>query len=401
LLDLQKQLQAADASGDVYFRSRLSRVVVKLFGRVVKAEESVAAPYTSERIDMEAILCLLEDSLEAAKYLEESNPDEPDVCAEMVASLLRSIATVHGSDSDIRRQMEELGIDPNSSALGVLLTKCFETSQSSDLQQSTTDNVLGAAVLLSQDTSQGAQPKTPSKDVATLVSRLGLAPPGEEREAALEAIRAYKSAYGRGELDAHLQQLSGAFREFIVEQIDREPSPQKQPLPTENTGSSVSERIRSLRSRLQASEVAGQKTTNTVASDSSGPATVSTESATNGKSGVSNMLSPSSSKLPTLSSAKPTTPVPESKLPVPGQSRLLAGTASSNLSSAQSLRERLAARQAMMQLQTDNRNDVSTTHPNPIPESLVQGTSKLSTGRAAALRARLEVVKQSKMHLDG
>jgi hypothetical protein len=399
LLDLQKQLQAADASGDVYFRSRLSRVVVKLFGRVVKAEESVAAPYTSERIDMEAILCLLEDSLEASKYLEESNPDEPDVCAEMVASLLRSIATVHGSDSDIRRQMEELGIDPNNSALGVLLTKCSETSQSEDLQQSPADNVLGAAASLSQDTSQGAQPKTPSKDVATLVSRLGLAPPGEEREAALEAIRAYKSSYGRGELDAHLQQLSGAFREFIVEQIDREPSPQKQPLPIENTGSSVSERIRSLRSRLQASDVAGQKTTNTVAPDSSGPATVSTESATNGKSGVSNMLSPSPSKLPKLTSAKPTTPVPESKLPVPGQSRLLAGT--SNLSSAQSLRERLAARQAMMQLQTDNRNDVNTTHPNPIPESLVQGTSKLSTGRAAALRARLEVVKQSKMHLDG
>ena len=36
--------------------------------------------------------------------------------------------------------------------------------------------------------SPSKQPKTPSKDVATLVSRLGSAPAGEEREAALEAI---------------------------------------------------------------------------------------------------------------------------------------------------------------------------------------------------------------------
>jgi hypothetical protein len=367
--------------------------VVKLFGRVVKAEESVPVPYTSGKIDMEALLCSLEDSLVASKYLEEFNPDEPAVRVEMIASLLRSITTIHGGDSTIRRQMEELDIDPRNSALGILL------------HEIDTNKAMGTAVSSSHDTLQAVQPKTPSKDVATLVSRLGLAPPGEEREAVLEAIRAYKSAYGRDELDAHLQQLSGAFREFIVEQIDREPSPQKQPLPIENTGSSVSERIRSLRSRLQASEVTGQKTTNNAAPYSSvrlpEPTVQPAESSTTSSSEKSNLLSPSP-KLPALSGIKPTTPNLESKLPVPGQSRLLTGTTSSNLSSAQSLRDRLAARQAMMQLQTDNRNDVSTTHPNPLPESLVPGTSKLSISRAAALRARLEVVKQqSKKNVDG
>jgi hypothetical protein len=380
--------------------------VVKLFGRVVKAEESVPVPYTSGKIDMEALLCSLEDSLVASKYLEEFNPDEPAVRVEMIASLLRSITTIHGGDSTIRRQMEELDIDPRNSALGILLTKCSETWHSDDmLHEIDTNKAMGTAVSSSHDTLQAVQPKTPSKDVATLVSRLGLAPPGEEREAVLEAIRAYKSAYGRDELDAHLQQLSGAFREFIVEQIDREPSPQKQPLPIENTGSSVSERIRSLRSRLQASEVTGQKTTNNAAPYSSvrlpEPTVQPAESSTTSSSEKSNLLSPSP-KLPALSGIKPTTPNLESKLPVPGQSRLLTGTTSSNLSSAQSLRDRLAARQAMMQLQTDNRNDVSTTHPNPLPESLVPGTSKLSISRAAALRARLEVVKQqSKKNVDG
>lgn len=382
--------------------------MVKLFGRVVKAEESASAPYTPGRIDMEALLCTLEDSLVASKYLEELNADESDVCVEMVESLIRSIRDVQGGDKMIRRQMEDLDIDPNTSALGVLLTKCSVTQYSDDLlHEIDTNKESGSAGASSQEASQNVQPKTPSKDVATLVSRLGLAPPGEEREAALEAIRAYKFVYGRDELDAHLQQLSGAFREFIVEQIDREPSPQKQSLPVENAGSSVSERIRSLRSRLQSSEAAnGQKVISNDALGSSAgiPETtaVTTEPATASTSTVSSILTPSPSKIPTLSSIKPTTPLTESKLPVPGQSRLLATTTSSNLSSAQSLRERLAARQAMMQLRTDNRSDVNTTHSNPVPESSLSGTSKLSLGRAAALRARLEVVKQqSKKNLEG
>lgn len=374
--------------------------MVKLFARVVKAEESVVAPYTSGGIDMEALLCSMEDSLEDSK-LDGSNLNEPDVCAEMVTSLLRSITVVHGNATGIRRQMQELDIDPNNSALGVLLTKFSETWLSDDAQQVIDPKNLAVneTVTSSLDASQSAQPKTPSKDVATLVSRLARAPPGEEREAALTAIRAYKLAYGREELDAHLLQLSGAFREFIVEQINREPSPQKQSLPLENAGSSVSERIRSLRSRLQASE-ANQKTAINEAPDSQSttphipePPVVSTGSSSIGTVVVSNLVAPSPSKLLTLSGSKLATPGLESKLPVPGHSRLMTSSTSTSLSSAQSLRERLAARQAMMQLQTENNNDSSITYPNPVDEH-VPGASKPSMGRAAALRARLELVKQ-------
>jgi hypothetical protein len=355
--------------------------VVKLFARVVTAEETTQAPYIHGRIDMEALICSLEDALVASKDLDETYQlDKLDVCEEMVASLLRSILSVHGDARSLRFQMEELGIDPQASSLGNVLLKCIEEAKLSDMPRpNEVDSDKGVATVLPVETLINVQPKTPSKDVATLVSRLGRAPPGEERESALESIRAYKSAYGGDELDAHLQQLSGAFREFIVEQINRDPSPQKQMLPIDNTGSSVSERIRNLRSRLQASEMNGPKDIKYEGMESHGtfrePTTVAPGSLqSENLTSFQNAATPS--KIPKLSGNKPTTaPFVESKLPVPG--RLLSTSAVTNISTAQTLRERLAARQVVSQQQSDDATN-----------------NNSSFGRAAALRARLEVVKQ-------
>ena len=404
MLNLQQQLKESNESYDESFRSRLSRVVVKLFVRVVKAEESVGDPYVQGRIDMEALICSLEDILTCN---ENSIPSEAtDVTIAMINSLLQSILSVQGSATQTRGLMEDLGIDPITSALGKLLMKCDGERDDDPLPDS--DIVRDSAITM-------APPKmTPSKDVASLVSRLGCAPPGEEREAALASIRAYKLEYGDKELDTHLQQLSGPFREFIVEQINRNPSPIKKQMTTltndsaSSNSDSVSDRIRNLRSRLQASEVSSpqkslERVDEVLIQQPLGVEENKEEqtAAKSYKHETSNIAAASPSKFPALKVSTTTsnnsnqaTPITsESKIPIPG-SRLsrLPGASSSipsfsaSSSSAQSLRERLAARQNVTTIPQPAADDNINLNEDPMKSS--------SLGRAAALRARLEVVKQ-------
>lgn len=458
---MQQQLKGSNESYDESFRSRLSRVVVKIFARVVKAEENVGDPYVQGRIDMEALICSLEDILACN---ENSIPSEAkDVTIEMIKSLIQSILTVQGSARPIRGLMEDLGIDPITSALGKLVMQC---------DGEVDDQALPTSDIVRDNTINTAPPKmTPSKDVASLVARLGSAPPGEEREAALASIRAYKSEYGDKELDIHLQQLSGPFREFIIEQISREPSPTKKRM-TKSEGDymtsnndSVTDRIRSLRSRLQASEGSSpQKTLEKVADGPIQPPTRSDDNiaeTTHARSNndhleaaasrnivasddisyhkTNNVSAASPSKIPSLKVAAfnttissnnnngkstnnetirpPTTstPPPESKIPVPGlRPSRLPGVSSSipsfsaSSSSAQALRERLAARQvggggvttkplppatAITNATDDKNEDMEKSSIVPTLSSSASSSSS-SIGRAAALRARLEVVKQ-------
>ncbi len=423
LLSLQRQLIKGNDSYDDLFRSRLSRVVVKLFSRVVKAEESVEDPYVQGKIDMEALICSLEDILASNENTIPSKTE--DVSVEMIKSLLKSILSVQGSATLLRGLMEELDIDPITSALGKLLLQC--------------DGDLGTidAEIVTEPTVNIVPPKmTPSKDVASLVSQLGCAPPGEEREAALVSIRAYKLEYGDRELDTHLQQLSGPFREYIVEQINRDPAPMKKQMTNDTTTSgsndSVSDRIRNLRSRLQASEMnspqkAPEKIEEAVSAvpiepdnsaglsaalsalsfDAISEPLVTTNPEPSPEFSVrknSNIAAPSPSKIPTLKvtvstanndNATTTLTTPESKIPLPGHrpSRLLGTSSASAIpsfsassSSAQSLRDRLAARQGTTMMQPADHDDVL--------KSSIPSSSSSSLGRAAALRARLETVKQ-------
>lgn len=430
LLNVQQELKECNDSYDDQFRSRLSRVIVKLFARVVKAEESVGDPYVHGRIDMEALICSLEDILACN---ENSIPSEAkDVSIDMIKSLLQSILNVQGSAASVRGLMEELGIDPIASALGKLIIQCDgdrddEAMVDSESVRQNATNIVPMKM-------------TPSKDVASLVSRLGCAPPGAEREAALASIRAYKLEYGDKELDTHLQQLSGPFRDFIVEQIYRDPSPLKKQMTAmtgdnaSSTSDSVSDRIRSLRSRLQASELSSPQktsgkveeavmkedkieqpridgdeglTTAAIPFNFNSAITNPEPSESTFRKNNSNIPVASPSKIPSLNvsatnSDNTTATItitksstPESKIPLPGQ-RLsrLPGPSSS---SAQSLRERLAARQGTSATTnppptTDHNNNSNNT--DMLKSSIPSSTSSSSLGRAAALRARLEVVKQ-------
>ena len=366
LMTLQQQLVLGnvDDSVDDEFLGRLSRVVTKLFARVIREEEKVENPYLEERLDIETLLCGTEDFLAACQQAEQASQpkDRVAACRNLAETLFLSILRAHGDASSLRQHMDDLEIG-SESAMGLLVTACEDELGLVGVSKAETTSALDVDVAAQPAVpSPSRQPKTPSRDVATLVSRLGSAPAGEEREAALKAIRNYKALHGDEELGAHLQQLSGTFRQFIEEQLNGvDTSVQKG---SSQPAVSMSERLRQLRSRIEATEMVVQ----TVVEDKAAP-----EPAENAASSTR-----TPSKIPSPSAKRSS---PPSKLAQPSPSKIPSPTErisklpTSGISSAQSLRERLARKTS---------------------DSVSTAESSSNIGRAAALRARLEAVKNGK-----
>jgi len=227
LVSVQQEL-ALDAIDSVTehekeFNGRLSRVISRLFVRVLKAEESGNAPYAN--VDMEAIVCCMEDTLEGCKY------SPSDACKEMVSNLLESILKVQKSASPLGAHMKTLGISTETSSLGLLLKSL-------------------APVESAPPPARSLSPTKLERNVAELVDSLGNSREGPERDGALAALRRHQEEYGKGGLEEYLQEVSPAFRSFIEEQLASGATS-----PGNSEKSSMSVKLRNLRSRLQATEL--------------------------------------------------------------------------------------------------------------------------------------------------
>jgi hypothetical protein len=233
LFALQEQL-SSNHDDDPQLVACLARVVVKLVAKVIREEETKDHPFSRRSLDMDALICAMEDTLIGRENADENAND-------LIKTVLMSILKSYGNLKALFDQMKQLDMDPHDSELGKLASVCAtDMNLPVSLEITTSDR---AATM-------NGHPKTPSKDVAALVSRLGNASSGPDREAARDAIRRFTDANGNQDLDAHLKQLSGPFREFIEEQLGSFNATHTTPAEK----GSVSERIENLRSRLQVSE---------------------------------------------------------------------------------------------------------------------------------------------------
>lgn len=239
LVTLQEQLSLnIDACEDPLFNSRLSRVVTKLLTRVLKAEESTSDPFLSPTMDIEAVLCCLEDALVACDKAEDSGNAEGAASTRNVAKLVvTAVLNSRGEASTLLDEMANLDIDPSASALGKLVSSVC------------------TALGIDSNPSRGSSASTLpiQKDVALLVSAIGSSTQGSDRDQAIAALKHHTALHGDEELNNHLKDVSAAFRAFILEQLSEE---RQQASPTNS--SSMSERIKSLRSKLNATEAAVQ-----------------------------------------------------------------------------------------------------------------------------------------------
>ena len=334
LMTLQQQLTFDPVDGhDSLFTSRLSRVISKLFARVVKTEDESPSPYTNEFIDMEVLICIMEDTLVTCEENEQIVKDS--TCSDMVNLLLRSIIRSKATDV-LLSKMSELGLEES-----LLEPRVRQLTAEPSLSESRTD------------TSSSAQASSQPQSVATLVANVANAPEGPQRSAAVEQLKKFNEEKGKTELAQHLAHVSSPFRTFIEKQIGEELVSSHR-----NDSGSMSERLRSLRSRLQATEAAVQAA---VDGNASAPSENTIPSTSEGSS-PSKTLSPSSD----------TSSVRQSRLSRPSPSKIPGVTSQTSTSAASSLRDRLASLQ-------DNRTTAIASD---------------GTDRAAALRARLEAVKR-------
>lgn len=368
LMTIQQQLcleSSVDADTEALHR-RMSRVITKLFARVIRAEEGVSEPYSQQAVDMEALICIMEDSLVACVQVEEENVnverDAIEACREMTKSLLKSILKSNGGPAQLLDQMEELGIDRETSELGKLVHE-FSTANAPTRSPDS----------LPPKPKADTQQRGPS--VGVLVSWFVNAKEPNERQAALEALRVYKKEHGESDLKAHLEQVSPAFRSFLDEQLSalKEESPEK-PIPEKS--SSMSERLRSLRSRLEGKDLKGQSQTGTDLT-SSAHSIPSPASSIHMHEASDPSLMAASSGLPTPSPRRGSTGIPSSST-VPRSSSRLTQPSPSRLPQPGSFRERLAATGALSAQQATQTSSSTTQSPS---------------NRAANLRARLEAIR--------
>lgn len=349
-MNLQQQLTFQkleyDSVEEHTFSNRLSRVVTKLFSRVLKSEEAAIDAFAPDKLDIESLICATEDMLvrcmDADQKASDDDVDTSKTCREMAKSLVTAMINSQAGSTSLRSLMIDLGIEPGDSALGSILNDIeAEQIRTNDAFASINEPVQHTQV---QDVATDSIGN--NNDITTLVSGLGGAPMGPERDAALEALREYIKMHGDGDLKAHLEQVSPAFRDYIEEQLNRRT---QTALDSRESGS-VSERLRNLRSRLQATELAVQTNTNNDDPEASegSPSESSTSLNLRPTPRSSGLVKPSPSKLPPPSSSAP----------------------------AKSLRERLAATRKQQTA-------------NAAPPTDTNG----SVSRAAALRARLEAVK--------
>ena len=326
MLQQQLMLQETESPNDTAFNRRVSRIVTKLFGKVIQAEQGEVDPFSSATIDMESLICALEDLLVAAcenlragtAHFDEAR----STCESMATTLLQAMIGARGSN-DIRNLMSDLEFDSSSHLLSMI--------DSVDPQQI----MVSIPSLASSPSKQSV-----SKDVASLVSAVANANAGVDRDRAVDNLRRHREQNGDEELHAHLSEVSATFRTFVLQHLN-------DVRPTNATaieGLAVSERLRNLRSKLNAT-------------DASLPAEAEV------------MVLGSSSHHSTRPSSITASPrrVSPSKIPRPKISTPSGGVSS--------LRQRLAAAQESRAKADDG------------------GQTKSAYGHASALRARLEAVK--------
>ena len=353
LMSLQQQLllQETETPNEAAFNRRISRIVTKLFGKVIKAEQGEVDPFSSATVDMEALICAIENMLVAVYDDPQASKSQHDdtrlTCESMATVLLQAMTSARGS-SDIRELIAESSLD-SSSHLSSLIDSVAPLSNMSSLPSFSLS-----------PSSPSPSKQAVSKDVASLVSAVATARVGVERDHAAVNLRRHREQHGDEDLNTHLSKVSSTFRSFVLQHLNEAPSNGADAVVEgniSNTGMAVSDRLRTLRSKLHATE-------NTTTEDLvEGSLTLS--------SPVLAIPRTRTSSIPLVIPSSPqqtsTTQIPVPKLSTPSKSN-----------SVSSLRQRLAAAQ-----QSRAKND--------------EGQTKSTFGHAAALRARLEAVKKQNL----
>jgi len=257
-LCVNKNISSDDATNTT---NRMSRIVTKLFSRLVKAEESELQPFSENRLDIESLLCTLEDVLVDCNTLsaQRSNVNEFDnnkikPCKNMGRAMMLHLLKAkskEGKSYDLKLMLDKLDLG-NASSLFV--SCCHElgldTAEEIETRKASADEV--------------------DEELSELIYAVGGAGEEGDRVRALNKLRDYMARNQTADLESHLSNLSAQFRLYILQQLkmplefdqlsgmgDSSKSV-KNDSSEDSKAPSMAQRLKSIKSKINAAEATAQ-----------------------------------------------------------------------------------------------------------------------------------------------
>ena len=282
---------------------RMSRIITKLFSRVIKAEESEIAPFTSRQTNVEAILMGIEQFLIKCDSISGSvthstdgstltdpaslrDADKLAPCHDMIHTLvLQLIKAKNAQDSmqELRNELMNNGLHQSTFTGRLVATCCTELGLTP---------IYRVETISSKTDSRSYDPDYLSE----LIYAVGRAGDDDDRIASMDDLRDYLDAHKDIDIESHLSGVSAPFRKYILDQL-RSPvraitsagsrsmlsnmtSISSQNMSSRSAGSdfsesnsqmSMSEKLRYLKSKINAAEATAQSAmgSNAITSSSS------------------------------------------------------------------------------------------------------------------------------------
>ena len=174
---------------------RLSKVMTKLFGKVLKIEESRGTD-SFLSIDLESTICTFDDCLISCGILNQDGVPAINMVDTFIIVILHS----RGSNM-IKKVMTDAGIDLETSQLGLRLKHVVEKEK---IENSSTSSSIEDKRLT---------------HLTNLVSNISLADSEEERVDSIHKLYRWSLSNTDVDLNLHLSQLSKHFRTYIFETL--------------------------------------------------------------------------------------------------------------------------------------------------------------------------------------
>lgn len=209
----------------------MSRIITKLFNRLVKEEEEEAEPFSSGRIDLEATFCSLEDMLIGCYNLQgsanqtEELDERMNPCISMARTLMLALVKARNSTDkvqEIEAILTGLRLNSSFSRCGRLFTLCCnELDIHSHPRIITIGTVMSPKSVSPMDTttitSEGNKSVAAEDKVfSQLLFAVGSADGESETTHALNNLRAYVDSHPETDFEPYLTNLSRTFRAYIL-----------------------------------------------------------------------------------------------------------------------------------------------------------------------------------------
>ena len=199
--------------------TKLSKVISKLFNKVLKDESVSPNPYAS--VDLESILCLLDDTLVSCnRNTLSNNSSSASPVEDMILTLLKSLVSSR-TQKQILETMIDVGIDPDESCLG---------------------NFMSSRNLVPLTKTQSNEDVNDARiiELASIISQISSETNETEREYSIGSLQRFKQLHPDIDINSHLSQVSGHFRTFILEKLE---TSEVDPLTSQKCSTKIEEKI--------------------------------------------------------------------------------------------------------------------------------------------------------------